>query len=241
METIDKFFSQTEIIEINGKKYVKKRYTKELGIVKWFIIKSLSIPVNMYPFVFNPRERLCREVSFFDYMKDRVFVPRVVETNYEKLYIVREYIEGKILDVTSNENLWKNVGRTLGKIHVEGYSLGDSKITNFLLSENNRIYIIDAEQAIPSDQENHRLWDIVVFLSTMTYKSIMTMITSTTTMANELDTKIKDLLVFYGETAGMDILDKLRKDVKTKILIHMLIPFPYNIRIMKMLDEILIH
>ncbi|WFO74513.1 hypothetical protein J4526_05345 [Desulfurococcaceae archaeon MEX13E-LK6-19] len=235
--SIDKFFSQTEIIKIGNKKYAKKKYTKELGIIKWFIIKSLSIPVSIYPFVFNPRERMRREIDFFDNMYRKILVPKVIEVNWDKLYIIREYVEGHILNLRHDVKTWSEVGTTLHKVHNEDYSLGDSKVTNFLVSKNNTVYIIDAEQAIASSATNHRIWDIIVFLATVIHVYITDIMTAFMVHEEEFKAKIKAFLESYADSGGSEILEKLRRDTKSKMLIHVLIPFPYNLKFLRIIKD----
>lgn len=241
IDSINRFFGQVEIVEVGGRVYVKKKYTKELGVIKWFIIKSLSIPVNMYPFVFSPRERMKRELSFFDYMYGKIKVPRVVEVNWDELYIVREYVNGRMLSLKFNEHIWGLTGSLLYKIHSEDYALGDSKISNFLVSEDeNTVYVIDAEQAIKTSLSIHKKWDIVVLLATLIHIYVADMMTTFVIREEEFRSKIERFLKFYVDSGGVDVLDGIRKDVKSKTLVHLLIPFPYNVKILKIINQILV-
>ncbi|MGC8675398.1 MAG: hypothetical protein ACP5SL_03275, partial [Fervidicoccus sp.] len=85
------FFEQSEVREENGKKIVVKNYIKPNGLIKWFL---LNIPIVwfFYQFTVDPLERMKREVNFFESYSGEVLVPKIIEKNFEKYYIKREYI-----------------------------------------------------------------------------------------------------------------------------------------------------
>lgn len=150
--------SQTRIMSSPDGKYVEKRYNGT-GSIKWL----LSPPFRMfYPFAVLPESRLEREVGFLESSSD-VKKPRLYSCDREKRSIKREYIEGR-QDYTDGAG----VGAALSSIHSEGYVIGDTKLSNFLSSDDG-CYIIDAEQAIQSDKKRHRVWDATFALVSSSY------------------------------------------------------------------------
>lgn len=156
---IDRLISQSEIVVIDGKKYVKKRYFKEVGIIKW-IPPTILFRVN-YPFTLSPRERFKRELDFMTYgWRGFVRTPKLVSTDDEKLEILREYIEGNVINYLRDS---KSLGRALALIHMRGWALGDVKPTNFLVDESSaHVYVIDAEQSVRTDDLTHKAWDVAL-------------------------------------------------------------------------------
>lgn len=239
LHSIDKFFGQIEVVKVGNRLFVRKKYTKELGIIKWFIIKSLSIPVKTFPFAFSPRERMRREIGFFDAMKAIVNTPKIIEVNWDELYTVREYIEGELPIVNSPHNLWEDIGQTLARVHNTGFALGDSKITNFIKSSTRGIYIIDGEQAIETENSIHRVWDLIVLVTTCIHTHILTAMSTFTWGEKKVFNNIKVMLRAYSDSGCHKILEIIREDSRAKILVHMLVPFPYNLRFLRIVRSVL--
>jgi len=134
----------------------------------WSLKWVISIPtIVFYPYSINPRTRLFRELSFFIEWRKKnhslVRTPRVLKVDYTHLTLVREYIEGNSvhnLGMKCFELLFK----ALAFIHKEGWTLGDPKPSNFLVDTNNRIFVIDAEQAVKTDNIRYMAWDIALLL-----------------------------------------------------------------------------
>lgn len=170
---IDRLISQSEIVIINGKKYVKKRYLKEVGIIKW-IPPTILFRVS-YPFTLSPRERFKRELNFMTYgWHGFVKTPKLVSTDEERLEILREYVEGDVINYLRDS---EPLGRALSLIHKEGWALGDVKPTNFLVNESStHVYVIDAEQSVRTDDLTHKAWDVALsaFFASYAYLSNLT-------------------------------------------------------------------
>lgn len=164
---LDQLIAQTEIITINKKKYVRKKFSSEIGFLKW--LPPSIVFRSSYPFAMNARERLLREVSFFKAkIWSYVQVPNVIAVDEDNLVIIREFVEGSYLDYKKEG---KSLGRILGEIHKKGYVMGDVKPTNFIL--NNRPYIIDAEQAVQNTDPALRSWDLILTIFFASFSFLM--------------------------------------------------------------------
>ncbi len=164
---IDKFISQSEILVVEGRKYVRKRYLKEVGIIKW--IPPATLFRANYPFTLLPKERFHREISFMTHRWESVKVPKIVSTDESKLEIVREYVEGEVINYNRNA---EELANALGEIHREGWALGDVKPTNFIVKGGGELYVIDAEQAIGKSTTSHRAWDLALTVFFAAYSNL---------------------------------------------------------------------
>ncbi|MHC1586708.1 MAG: hypothetical protein ACXQTV_04110, partial [Candidatus Hecatellaceae archaeon] len=54
----------------------------------------------------------------------------------------------------------EKLAKILASLHREGWCLGDPKPSNFIIG-NGQIYIIDCEQAVKTQNETYRVWDLV--------------------------------------------------------------------------------
>lgn len=159
---LDRIVSQSEVVERLGVKYVLKKFTGETSL-KWFPLSTFLGFV--YPFTYDPLERLERELSFFS-KKWGFKTPKIVEVDKENRRILREYVEGRVLDIDTDA---VKLGKVLGEVHKEGWALGDVKLTNFLVGDDNSVYVIDAEQAISGAETQHMAWDLYLALLMVSY------------------------------------------------------------------------
>jgi len=158
MEGLDSLIAQSEIREEGGVKVVIKRFTKEVGLLKW-LPPAVFLRAN-YPYVLSPRERFNRELRFMRFQGWVGFrVPRILSVDEEDLVVVREYVDGRYLDCGMVEDAVR-LGSVLAESHSKGFSLGDVKPTNFLVSGGST-YVIDAEQSTQFRDELGS-WDIAV-------------------------------------------------------------------------------
>jgi len=155
---------QTSIKVSNGVKIAVKRYTKPSGLIKWFLLNFPPIPFY-YPLTLDPVERMRRELAFFNSRIDGVFCPKVYKTDWEGVYIEREYVEGRGPSLESSEDI-ERLGEAIASIHSSGFCLGDTKPENFLFSEDERgvrVYVIDAEQSLANcNKKRYFGWDIML-------------------------------------------------------------------------------
>jgi tRNA A-37 threonylcarbamoyl transferase component Bud32 len=158
IEGLDSLVAQSEVREEGGVRVVVKRFTKEVGLLKW-LPPAVFLRAS-YPYALSPRERFGREVRFMTFQGWEGFrVPRVLSFDEEELVIVREYVDGRYLDCGRVEDVAR-LGSVLAESHRKGFSLGDVKPTNFLVSGGST-YVIDAEQSTQFREELGS-WDIAV-------------------------------------------------------------------------------
>ncbi|MEL9970418.1 MAG: serine/threonine protein kinase [Metallosphaera sp.] len=160
-DAIRVLYSQTKIVKTDDQKYVVKCYDSSVA-VKWYFISSMFRP---FPYVANPITRMDREIEFMTYPWKGIKVPRIIDFDTEEKCIVREFVDGNI--PSTAEDLI-SIGSALKEIHNNYFVLGDSKFDNFLINE--KIFVIDAEEAIRGSEPELRAWDLLVFFLFVAYK-----------------------------------------------------------------------
>jgi len=233
LDILDELFSQTQVIIIDGVKYALKKYDRTPGLLKWFIIKSASLPITLYPFTFVPRERLERESVFLRELVGKIPVPRPVLIDWGGIKLIREFIEGKKFVPGLNEKEYRSVTWAIRSIHDYGYVLGDTKFHNFIIS-GEKVYIIDAEQAIKSKSKAHHAWDLFIFLVTTTIK----LITDNPFLDIYVYTDIVESIVDYYLAGDDELWEEMKKIYSRKIfsgLTGVLVPLPYSFKLLKVL------
>ncbi len=163
---LDKLISQSEVVETAEGRYVLKSFWGEKSSIKWLPVTALLSPI--YPFAFNPRERLRRELDFFNAGWSSFKTPRILEIDEENYRVVREYVDGRQIDIDMEA---RKLGLAMGEVHERGWALGDTKPTNFLVGSDGTLYIIDAEQAVKDAEKHHAAWDIylIIFIASYMY------------------------------------------------------------------------
>ncbi len=235
---VENIVKQSEILNINGSTYVYKKYSKEPGLIKWFLIKAANLIVQAYPFTINPRRRMMREVMFMDDHGKQVKTPKIILKDWTTNSIVREYIVGEVFDPLMNEKEYEKIGMVLARTHNSEYTLGDTKYTNFMRS-NNEYYVIDAEQAVRTTNKAYMYWDIFVFVTTIIYGILFKKPIIDLDFIKE---RITSLINGYINNIGyehQEILGYVDK-INYKSLVYMLLPYPYNIVYIKTLKQLLI-
>jgi Kae1-associated kinase Bud32 len=157
MKGISTIISQSRIVREGNNEYIIKYYDSIVSL-KWFFVVSAF---RVYPYVSNPKERMKRELEFFTYRWDGkvVNVPKIVDFDIDRLFIIREYLEGRTPKTEKDIEL---ISKLLRKIHDNGFVLGDTKLENFIITKN-KAYVIDAEQSIKSEKDEYKGWDLLVF------------------------------------------------------------------------------
>ena len=223
---IDKVISQAEIFEVSGRRYVRKRYDKEIGIFKW-LPPSLMLK-DLYPFTLNPKERLLRELNFFSNKWSKFYVPKIVSYDLSKLELVREYVDGSALTFRYSHEA-EALGIVLGEIHSKNYALGDLKPTNFIIKDS-KIYIIDAEQAITNASLNIKCWDIVCLSLFASYVNLFN-------IDKFKDFMLKLLKSYVAFSNGFEILKYIQERYFNPLAL--LIPLPHILILDNVLNEVL--
>lgn len=235
-DVLEDFFSQSQILRMNGEKFIWKNYSHQSGILKWLVINIANIPVKVYPFVLDPKDRMMRETRFLKENRGKVPLPRVFLIDWINYTIVREYIEGEPFDPKHHASAIDKVARILGRIHSSGYVMGDTKYYNFLVGNSGKIYVIDAEQAVKTDNPYYQLWDIILFLITIAYRLVsMGLLVKN----NQYRQIVNTFLQNYFEE-NMDLRKQNRKilnNTNYKLVIYMLLPVPYSITLLNALQS----
>jgi len=154
----------------NGKvrKLVAKNFADWYGL-KWFPLAIWTLGIT--DFDITAKGRMANEFSINRFLKGHGFdVPDIIYLDWEKSVIVRNFVDGKTLDIlirSQEEQLSpevsKNVfqaGEKIAQVHKSGVTLGDCKDEN-LISNDGRIFFFDLEQA---HKHGHQSWDIAEFL-----------------------------------------------------------------------------
>jgi tRNA A-37 threonylcarbamoyl transferase component Bud32 len=149
------FYTQSKVEYNEGKKFVTKCYSSIFGI-KWFLISGIF---NNYPYASQPIERMGREIEFFTDKWSKVKVPRIIDMDMEKMCLFREFVEGR--EVTNDKKDFRLLGYVMKEIHEKGFVMGDTKPSNFMISEET-VFVIDAEQSTRNSSSEYKAWDILV-------------------------------------------------------------------------------
>lgn len=233
IDQIDKGFSQVSFEEIACVKIVVKSYGVEKSYAKWFFIKTFSLPAKLYPFAMNPYERIKREVYFTEKNLEEGIVPRIILVDWIGKRVVKEYINASTFDLT-NLVRYEFVAKLLSRIHDKGFALGDSKYSNFLVKDH-ELFLVDAEQAIETNNVNFMFWDLIVFLSTC-----MTKLIYGCHKREGLESILEAFLNRYVEQScrAVEVMESIR-NVKYRLATYTLIPYPFNIKLVSMIREII--
>jgi len=225
---IDKLISQAEVIDHEGRKAVKKVFTREIGIIKWLPPTLLFRPV--YPFTFDPRERFRRELNFMNLGSQVVWrtfsTPAVLSADEGSLTIIREFIDGSLIDYGRDADL---LASALAEVHSKNYVLGDVKPTNFVVYDGT-LYIIDAEQAVESSSIEHRAWDLALNAFFMSYIELW----DVQKYKNLMRRFLKKYLASGGSTEPVKNITSIKLSS-----ISLLMPLPHLVALVRIIEELL--
>jgi len=234
---INEMLSQSTVLEVHGKRFIVKNYNSEQGIIKWFLIKAAGFTTKVYPYTMNPRERMVREISFFEYINKIINTPRIYIKDWIGKIVVREYIEGETFDPASSLDEYYEIGGILARIHLENYVLGDSKYYNFLKS-NNKYYIVDGEQAIKSNDQSYMYWDLFVFSTTVIYGLIDRYWNKALEHVNNVLKSFFNGYIDVDQKHGYRVLQQYSR-FNYRALAYMLLPIPYNMQYIKIIESLI--
>ena len=150
--------SQILVREEQNHKVIRKKYNG-FNSYKWLFSPVLQL---FYPFAALPKSRLERELEFLNSNND-IKKPKVYSFDFYNKELNREYIDGKVDHFEGSK-----LGRLFSEIHKAGYSLGDSKLDNFICNSEGA-YIIDSEQAIKTSKKRYRYWDVSLLILSAAY------------------------------------------------------------------------
>ena len=142
------------------RRLVIKDFTSPISI-KWWLVSALTMDiVKIY---LNPMKRLSNELIYSEELRRFSTTPR-----YLAIYInppirvlgIREFVEGEPINNVKDPNLWRGVGVLLGKLHSHDYVLIDTKSSNFIVSRDGSLALIDLEQCRVSSDIRAKAWDM---------------------------------------------------------------------------------
>jgi Kae1-associated kinase Bud32 len=154
------------------RKVLVKRFKDWTGF-KWFPLSLWSFGTRK--FAVSGRARLDRECAIGEFLRSKgINVPKILQLSPKEGLIFMEYIQGDeisklIKDIavkplgTNQKNLSRisKVGEIYAKVHSFNITLGDTKPENVIVDSNEKIYLLDFEQATHGGD---KAWDIAVFL-----------------------------------------------------------------------------
>jgi Kae1-associated kinase Bud32 len=140
----------------------------DLKSLKWVVLNIWAFLSKRFDM--SPMSRFYREYSALRKLREKGFnTPLALAVALDQKLLVTEYIDGhdmgQILpQAMSGEEEGKRAiqlyGETLGRVHHEGYTLGDTKPSNTIYRDG-KVYLVDLEQAA---RNNDRGWDIAEFI-----------------------------------------------------------------------------
>ena len=155
------------------KKVLVKRF-KDWSGFKWFPLTLWSFGTRTFAVL--GRSRLARECAISEYLRCEGFnVPKILHVNHNERLVFMEYIEGenlssaikRIATSKSREKAEKDLtkimraGEILAQVHSLNVALGDTKPENMIVNPNDKIYLLDFEQA---SRDGDKACDVAEFL-----------------------------------------------------------------------------
>jgi Kae1-associated kinase Bud32 len=155
------------------KKVLVKRF-KDWSGFKWFPLSLWSFGARTFAVL--GRSRLARECTISEFLRSEGFnVPKILHVSHNERLVFMEYIEGENLSNAikriatatgrkkSDKDLAKitQVGEVFAQVHALNVTLGDTKPENVIVDPNDKIYLLDFEQA---SHAGDKAWDVAVFL-----------------------------------------------------------------------------
>jgi len=155
------------------KKVLVKRF-KDWSGFKWFPLSLWSFGARSFAVL--GRSRLARECTISELLRCEGFnVPKILHVSHSERLVFMEYIDGenlsraikRIAKAASREKMEKDlmkitrVGEVFAQVHALSVTLGDTKPENVIVAPDDKIYLLDFEQA---SHAGDKAWDIAVFL-----------------------------------------------------------------------------
>lgn len=174
--------NEVYLVRANDEKMVAKRFSDWYGF-KWFTLNLVALGTKI--FSVSGRARLSNEYGMSTLLTDnKILVPSVVYVSIQERLLIKQYVEGQDtlkafesylrgdhLD-SKQVKIASSIGNMLARIHALDVTLGDSKPENLIWSSNERLYVLDLEQA---KKKGDKAWDIAEFVYfTGHYSSVMT-------------------------------------------------------------------
>ncbi|MCW4007797.1 MAG: AarF/UbiB family protein [Candidatus Bathyarchaeota archaeon] len=152
------------------KKVIVKRF-KDWSGFKWFPLALWSFGARSFAVL--GRTRLEKECAISERLRCEGFnVPKILYVNHKERLVFMEYVEGEDLSnaikrIATSEKTEENlakitmVGEIFARVHTLDIALGDTKPENIICTSDDKIYLLDFEQASYGGDKS---WDIAEFL-----------------------------------------------------------------------------
>ena len=158
--------------EEGEQKVLVKRF-KDWSGFKWFPLSLWSFGARTFAVL--GRTRLEKECAISEILRNEGFnVPKLLHVSHSKRLVFMEFVEGENLSIaikriaTSSANNSENelkvitrLGEIMARVHALNITLGDTKPENVIVNADDRIYLLDFEQAT---REGDKAWDVAEFL-----------------------------------------------------------------------------
>jgi len=167
-------FNTVYLIELTvaGEKHrvVAKKFEEWIN-AKWINLALWAFGTQN--FVVLGRRRLANECAMNRAMNRLGFhVPEIYHVSWERRMLFEEYVQGTPLERTVKTlatetlndrdlELIRRAGGLVAKIHQKEYVLGDCKPENMILDPDDRLFVIDLEQA---GKRGNKIWDVAEFV-----------------------------------------------------------------------------
>jgi len=153
------------VFEEDGKihEVIVKKF-KDPRNLKWAVLALATLTDKRFEFI--PAKRLANEYRMNLALKKAGFrTPTVYAVDLDRTQLVTKYVSGKnvstILNKEGREDVIEKVGQEIGRLHQQGFTLGDAKPDNIIYSEDT-LFFTDLEQA---KFGGDKAWDIAEFLN----------------------------------------------------------------------------
>ncbi len=149
-----------------GEEYVVVKKFATFMSTKWLAASIIGIPATHV--ITNPGQRLANEYVFTIKLSNMGFcVPKIKAVILDNYMVVKEYLGGislskivdRVLEDPTVRGKFIELGRLIASIHNNGISIGDSKLSNFVLVKDSQICIVDLEQ-MRYGSIREKAWDI---------------------------------------------------------------------------------
>lgn len=168
---IGSFVNDVFLIDVNGEKFVGKRYTNWISL-KWITLNLYGL--GSVRFSISGRRRMESEYAFNYLLSKRgLRVPTILGADLRSRSILFSYVPGDGLAVLLSklahetqlgqreQSAAHSAGLLIANAHQLEAALGDTKPENFIVDRNGEVTLVDLEQAKENGDYG---WDIAEFL-----------------------------------------------------------------------------
>jgi tRNA A-37 threonylcarbamoyl transferase component Bud32 len=168
---IGSFVNDVFLVDVNGEKFVVKRYTNWISL-KWVTLSLYGL--GSVRFSISGRRRMEAEYAFNYLLSKRgLKVPDILGADIRSRSILFSYIPGDGLSILlariaqtgqigqREETGARTAGELMAGAHGLEAALGDTKPENFIVDRNGTVTLVDLEQARENGDYS---WDVAEFL-----------------------------------------------------------------------------